>query len=41
MSPVAKTILPVTYLGNVQWFAHLLGDECVVDVGEYLSLIHI
>ena len=31
----AKTILPVTYLGNVQWFAHLLGDECVVDVGEY------
>lgn len=35
MSSDVKTILPVTYLGNVQWFAHLLGDECVVDVGEY------
>ncbi len=28
------TILPVTYLGGVEWFSRLLGGGCVVDVGE-------
>ena len=31
----ARTILPLTYLGNVQWFAHLLADDCVIDIDEY------
>ena len=31
----SRTILPLTYLGNVQWFAHLLADDCVIDVDEY------
>ena len=31
----ARTILPLTYLGNVQWFAHLLVDDCTIDVDEY------
>lgn len=30
-----RTILPLTYLGNVQWFAHLLADDCVIDINEY------
>ena len=30
-----RTILPLTYLGNVQWFAHLLADDCVIDIDEY------
>ncbi|MBR2931625.1 MAG: WbqC family protein [Rikenellaceae bacterium] len=30
----SRTILPLTYLGNVQWFAHLLVDDCVIDLGE-------
>lgn len=30
-----RTILPLTYLGNVQWFAHLLVDDCTIDVDEY------
>ncbi len=28
------TILPVTYLGNTAWWAHLLSEECVIDIGE-------
>jgi hypothetical protein len=28
------TILPLTYLGGVEWFAHLAGGDCIVDVGE-------
>ena len=28
------TVLPVTYLGSVDWFARLAGGDCVVDVGE-------
>ena len=32
---IARTILPLTYLGNVQWFAHLLVDDCTIDVDEY------
>jgi hypothetical protein len=31
----ARTILPLTYLGNVQWFAHMLVDDCVIDIDEY------
>ena len=31
----ARTILPLAYLGNVQWFAHLLADDCVIDIDEY------
>lgn len=31
----SRTILPLVYLGNVQWFAHLLVDECVIDIDEY------
>lgn len=30
-----RTVLPLTYLGNVQWFAHLLADSCTIDIGEY------
>ena len=29
------TILPVTYLGSVKYFAHLLREECVIDLGEH------
>jgi hypothetical protein len=28
------TLLPLTYLGNVQWFTRLLFEECVIDLGE-------
>ncbi len=28
------TILPLTYLGGVEWFARLAQDDCVIDVGE-------
>ncbi len=28
------TILPLTYLGSTEWFAHLARGECVVDIGE-------
>ncbi len=27
-------ILPLTYLGNTEWFSQLLGGDCVVDLGE-------
>ena len=27
-------ILPLTYLGNTEWFAQLLGGDCVIDLGE-------
>lgn len=30
-----RTILPLTYLGNVQWFAHLLSGPCMIDIDEY------
>ncbi len=29
------TILPVTYLGSVEWFARLLSDDCTIDTGEH------
>ena len=29
------TILPLTYLGHTDYFAALLGDECVIDLGEH------
>ena len=29
------TILPAAYLGSVEYFAHLLCDECVIDLGEH------
>ena len=28
-------ILPLTYLGNTEWWALLLGGEAVIDVGEH------
>ncbi len=28
------TILPVTYLGGVEWWARLAGGGCVIDTGE-------
>ena len=28
------TILPAAYLGSVEYFAHLLCDDCVIDLGE-------
>lgn len=28
------TILPLTYLGGVDWFARLAGGDCVIDIGE-------
>lgn len=28
------TILPLTYLGSTEWFAHLVRGECTIDVGE-------
>lgn len=28
------TVLPVTYLGSVDYFARLLQDDCVIDIGE-------
>ncbi len=27
-------VLPLTYLGNVEYFAHLLSGGCVIDMGE-------
>lgn len=29
------TILPAAYLGSVEYFAHLLYDDCVIDLGEH------
>lgn len=29
------TILPLAYLPSVEWFAHALRGECVVDLGEH------
>lgn len=29
------TILPAAYLGSVEYFAHLLCDDCVIDLGEH------
>ncbi|MDE5730844.1 MAG: WbqC family protein [Alistipes sp.] len=29
------TILPATYLGSVAYFARLLRDDCVIDLGEH------
>lgn len=29
------TILPCTYLGSIEYFAHLLRGDCVIDVGEH------
>lgn len=28
------TILPLTYLGSTDWFARLMREECVIDIGE-------
>jgi hypothetical protein len=28
------TILPITYLGSVDYFAHLMREECIIDIGE-------
>lgn len=28
------TILPITYLGSADYFAHLLDEKCVIDIGE-------
>ncbi len=28
------TILPSTYLGSVEWYAHILRDECIIDLHE-------
>lgn len=28
------TILPLAYLGNTEWFAHLTCGDCVIDIGE-------
>ncbi|WP_418983543.1 WbqC family protein [Alistipes sp.] len=29
------TILPIAYLPGVEWFAHLVRGECVIDLGEH------
>lgn len=29
------TILPLAYLPSVEWFAHLLRGDCIVDLGEH------
>ena len=29
------TILPATYLGSVEYFAHLERGECIIDIGEH------
>lgn len=29
------TILPAAYLGSIEYFAHLLCGECVIDLGEH------
>ncbi len=29
------TILPVAYLGSIEYFAHLIQEECVIDLGEH------
>ena len=29
------TILPAAYLGSFEYFAHLLCDDCVIDLGEH------
>lgn len=33
------TILPAAYLGSVEYFAHLLCDDCVIDLGNILSSV--
>ncbi len=29
------TILPLTYLGSIGWFEHLLREDCTIDLGEH------
>lgn len=29
------TILPSTYLGSVEWYAHALREECIIDLHEH------
>ena len=29
------TILPLAYLPSVEYIAHLLREECVIDLGEH------
>ena len=33
------TILPAAYLGSVEYFAHLLCDDCVIDLGEHFVTV--
>ncbi len=28
------TILPLTYLGGIEWFEYFTGGDCIIDVGE-------
>jgi hypothetical protein len=28
------TILPITYLGGIEWFRQLIAGDCVIDIGE-------
>lgn len=31
---VCMTILPLTYLGNVEYYSYLLAGDCIIDTGE-------
>ena len=30
-----KTILPLRYLPDIEWFTHLVSGECIIDCGEH------
>lgn len=33
---MGRTILPLTYLPDIEWFSHfLLDEECIIDIGEH------
>lgn len=32
---MSRTILPLTYLPDIEWFTHFVSGECIIDCGEH------
>ena len=37
MTPNTPTILPLTYLGNIFYYAHLISRHCIIDIHSFYS----
>ena len=33
------TILPSVYWGSIEWYAHIMQRECVLDLGDRKSVV--